>query len=563
MDSNYPHPATKRNNTINSSQQVLRDELDSTSSRVKTEKATATDTFDEDMTMFDELGDDVEGLDMNDEDTGNFVVDDDGAGYTEAETPTPQVKVQSKLNTDVSDEAAILLQNQKKVQIALDPPTSFQPGETPYHKPEPGTTFDPLPGERRYMTFNAVGIIYTTFEGDHSTINVDFHDQSEYSNYQFTDDSNFTVASLSTTGAVFAVESKEVSKNPTPVDEEVEVDGSVTRTSSVLFFRSNARGSNTNDWSHHMLPGEDVVCVAINRISVIATTSLGYVRIFSTSGVQRHIFSLENVVSVTAITDLAFIVYSKGPAFNAQQNLHYMLINTDTGDILQKDRIQLSAGSELNWIGFSETNQAASYDSAGVLRVLERQRRPFQASWVPVFNGKMYAKSVDRNERYWPVGLLRDRFLCIVLRGANTYPFFPLPPVIDIPFQLPLLEPTNESGRLEAEVLCINTITNHERDEAEATNTEGAYVQVFNEADIEMDVALLKLINLACKSEKLSRAIDLTYTLHSEDSIDKAIKIASFHRFTGLAEKMISIKEVCVELGKKKKKKKGSSCVCI
>lgn len=541
VSSEYPHPAIMRNKPA--SQNVLRDELP----RVKTERGApppATETFDEEMDMFDDLGEDVEGLDMNDHSDNipaSFAMSDDDNDEPQQDRPMPP--------RPVKKDPTSIWEKQMKISMQLIPPTSFQPGETPYHPPLPGTTFAPLPGERRYMCFNAVGFISTTFEEDYSSVNVEFHDQSEFSNFYFRDEFNYTVGALSTTGAVFAVEGQETRvKTTKPIDEEgsdheEEVE-EVVRVNSSLYFRSNARGSNTNDWTHTMLPGEDVICVALNRISVIATTSFGYVRIFSTSGVQRHIFSLENVVSVTAITDLAFIVYSKGPAFNTQQNLQYMLINTDTGDILQKDRVQLTVDSELTWIGFSETNQAATYDSAGILRVLERQRRPFQGSWVPVFNGKAHAKSVERSERYWPVRLLRDRLLCIVLRGSNTYPFFPLPPIIDVPLQLPLLHPTTETGQLEEEVLRINTTNHHERDEAEATGTEEAYSQVFNEADIEMDVALLKLINLACKAEKISRAVDLTYTLHSEDSIDKAIKIASFHRFTGLAEKMINIKEV-------------------
>jgi hypothetical protein len=99
-------------------------------------------------------------------------------------------------------------------------------------------------------------------------------------------------------------------------------------------------------------------------------------------------------------------------------------------------------------------------------------------------------------------------------------------------------------GQLEEQILRTNTCNLHERDEAEATNTEDDYAQTFHEADIEMDIALLKLINLACKSEKVSRALDLTYALHTSDSIDKAIRIASFHRYTSLAEKMTNIKEV-------------------
>jgi hypothetical protein len=386
---------------------------------------------------------------------------------------------------------------------------------------------------------------------------VEFHDQTEHRNFHFTDVLNFTMGAIGVVGTVFAVEGKETFKrnikvktersgNDSDDSDDFSDDEDIKRThiNSSLYFRPNKLGSNNKDWTHHMLPDEDVISVAINRTSVIATTSLGLVRIFSISGVQKYVFSLENVVSISAMTDLALLVYSPGPAYNHQQNLEYILVNTDTNEVLQKDKVQLSTDSQLNWVGFSETNQAVTFDSAGVLRVLHRQRRPFQASWVPVFDSKIHAASVERAERYWPVGVLRDRLMCVVLRGNTTYPFFPRPPVKDIPLQLPLLEQSTEVGQLEEQVLRIQTTNIHERDESEATNTEEDYTQTFIDADMEMDVSLLKLINIACKADKLSRAIDLTYSLHSEESMDKAIKIANYHRFTGLADRMTSIKEV-------------------
>lgn len=516
------------------------------------------------MKEIDDLGDDVNmlfddeddgGEDLLEKDTGedvaDFVIDDDGAGYREtpeeAAAAQSRIKTQQTLNLKANHQA--LIRRQQKVELAFDPPTTFQPGETPYHKPEPNKSFDPAQGERRYMAYNLVGIITTIFEEDHSIINVEYHDQTAYRNFHFTDPKNYTMAAISTSGTVYAVESKIAVKknkrlNADGEESESDEDDEEVKTTenSIIYYRPNQTGAD-KDWTHHMLPGEDVVSIAVNRVSVIATTSLGYVRIFTTSGVQRHIFSLENIVTMAAMVDLALIVYSNGPAFTSQQNLEYILLNTDSNEILQRDHVYVTPDSELCWAGFTETNQAAVFDTAGVLRVLQRQRRPDQGCWVPVFNGKVHAAQLGKTEKYWPVGVLRDRLMCVVLRGNNPYPFFPRPPVKDIPLQLPLLEMTTEVGRLEEELLRVNTCNLHERDEAEATNAEEDYEEVFNKADDTMDIALLKLINLACKSEKVSRALDLAYILHRSGSIDKAIRIASFHRYATLAQKMTQIKE--------------------
>ncbi|GAN07973.1 chromosome segregation protein [Mucor ambiguus] len=568
-NSNYPHPAKTRKKPtsagVPASQHVFKTNKDKpsslplhSSSLFADEEAQDDDDEEgDDVDMMEELGEGVdEEEELGENDMGDFVIDDDGAGYVETDEQASERKKQSKLNMASNGSAgmanAALVQRQRKLEAAFDPPTTFQPGETPYHKPEPNTTFEPQQGERRYMAYNLVGAISTIYEDGHSIINVEFHDQSEYRNFHFTDVLNFSMGAISSAGTVYAVEGKEAVKtkggrrengdlldSDNSDDEEEE---ETTQINSTLYFRPNNSGSE-KDWTHHMLPGEDVVSIAINRVSVIATTSLGYVRIFSISGVQRYIFSLENVVSVTAMTDLALLVYSAGPAFGHQQNLDFMLINTETNEVLQKDKIQLTTDSELNWIGFSETNQAATFDSAGILRLLYHQRRPFQSRWMPVFDSRAYAAANQRTETYWPVGVLRDRLMCVVLRGANTYPFFPRPPVKDISLQLPLLEQSTEVGQLEESVLRIQACNAHEKDEAEATNTEEDYADTFTEADSDMDVALLKLINIACKTEKVSKALDMTYILHSPESIDKAIKIAIHYRYTSLAEKMTSIKQ--------------------
>lgn len=536
-----------------------------TPTQIKAEKVNRpqANTFEDNEAMDDDeegedldLGDDVnmsdeegEELDEAGEDVGDFVIDDDGAGYVETEEQK-RAKQQQRLQSNVANSSAVI-RSQRKLESQFEAPATFQPGETPFHKQEVNPSFEPTQGERRYMAYNLIGAVTTIFEGDHSIVDVEFHDQSQYRNYHFTDPLNYSMAAISSAGAVFAVEGKEKPKKPKKLnadgeetddsEDEFEDENEANNTlNSTLYFRPNNWGQE-KDWTVHMLPGEDVVSVAINRVSVIATTSLGYVRIFSISGIQRHVFSLENVVSIAANADLCLIIYSTGPAFSKQQNLKYILMNTDVNEVLQDKNVHITTDCELTWVGFSETNQACIYDSASILRVLQRQRRPDQGCWVPVFDGKAYAKKEQKTEKYWPVGVLRDRLMCVVLRGTNEYPFFPRPPVKDIRLELPLLNMGTEVGVLEEELLRTNTVNLHERDEAEATNAEEEYADIFYDADIQMDTGILKLINLACKAERVSRALDLTYLLHRSESLEKAIKIASFHRYTSLAEKMTNI----------------------
>ncbi|CEG81215.1 hypothetical protein RMATCC62417_15441 [Rhizopus microsporus] len=84
----------------------------------------------------------------------------------------------------------------------------------------------------------------------------------------------------------------------------------------------------------------------------------------------------------------------------------------------------------------------------------------------------------------------------------------------------------------------------YEQDEAEATGKQNEYQDTFDSADIEVSKDILRLINIACKSERHSRALDLVNSLRLSELVDKAIRIASFHHLSSLANSMMRIKEL-------------------
>lgn len=61
--------------------------------------------------------------------------------------------------------------------------------------------------------------------------------------------------------------------------------------------------------------------------------------------------------------------------------------------------------------------------------------------------------------------------------------------------------------------------------------------------ELALDKELIKLIQSACKGDRLARALDLTRLIHHAASIDVAIKVAAFYHLVGLQEKMEMIKE--------------------
>lgn len=61
--------------------------------------------------------------------------------------------------------------------------------------------------------------------------------------------------------------------------------------------------------------------MAINDGYVIAATSAGYVRIFTITGIQTHLFKLENIVAIAGGGNLAMFVYSVGTSFNGNYSI--------------------------------------------------------------------------------------------------------------------------------------------------------------------------------------------------------------------------------------------------
>jgi chromosome transmission fidelity protein 4 len=80
-------------------------------------------------------------------------------------------------------------------------------------------------------------------------------------------------------------------------------------------------------------------------------------------------------------------------------------------------------------------------------------------------------------------------------------------------------------------------LVHHRKDGA--TSEDASLIQ----AELEMDKNLLKVLQTACKAEKLQQALDIANLLTHPQSVDAAAKLAGFFHLTGLQERIHSIKE--------------------
>ncbi|KAJ1870492.1 DNA polymerase alpha accessory factor Mcl1 [Coemansia sp. RSA 990] len=445
----------------------------------------------------DEIDDAGDALD-------DFVVDDDGAGYTEHQVPR---------------------------WMASDPQAyAFQPGSTPW-----------ISG-RRYLAFNMVGSVVSIAQESHNTIQIEFHDKSLHRDIHFSDSFRFSMAALAESGCLFATTTNELAN-----DRSLRTSNDAE---SVLSFRAFASWSANSDWMFKLPDKEHPRCIAASSHGAAAVTSLGMLRLFTVGGVQRHIESLPNrVVACVAHNDLLLLVLETLGALKSnmgarKMEYEYMLMTMDGQKRVATGSCPVSPSGEIVWIGFSEEGHPATCDSKGMLRVLHRYWTSSDACWVPILDTRKLAHDRGSRETFWPVALSAKQFMVATCKGKSRFPPFPQPILDELDIDIPLLHTDTSAGQQESKVFASRLFSEQQSAEAERTDSEypgGASVQMRD--DLEQDKLLLRLIQLACKADKAQRAVDLTLMIKLERSFDAAIKIAVYQKQTTLAERLMRIKE--------------------
>ncbi|KLT43277.1 WD40 repeat-like protein [Cutaneotrichosporon oleaginosum] len=446
----------------------------------KADKLLDDDLFGDDAVVdFDEVGEEL-GDDLGDD----WLVDDDGA-FAE-------------------DDAEVTRGGRTQVVSVTKAQPPFVPGATEWR------------ATKRYLAFNMIGVVDATDQETHNVVNVEFHDKSARRGYHFSDHVKYTMASLGEQGIAYAA----------PAGDNNAL--------SVVHYRPYDSWASSADWSVNLLAGEDALSVAMGGPesglgTVVVATSKGFVRFFTASGVQRYVWRLgEEVVTLAAGRDALLVVHREGgTSLDGCQNLRYSLLDLETFDAVQEGRIPLPRNVTLAWAGFSAAGVPVIYDSAGVLSALDRFRRPNQGRWVPLFDGEV-ARGGKR-ETYWPVGVSEEPGVlhAIILKGAESAPFFPRPLLQDLDLQMPLLATDTAVGALEEKIARASILL----------SAEGS-----DDREVQIDQHLLKLVQSACKADSLARALDVARLMHTSSSLDAARSIADYYRFPGLVERIRRVK---------------------
>ncbi|THH15042.1 hypothetical protein EW146_g5378 [Bondarzewia mesenterica] len=423
---------------------------------------------------------------------------------------------------------------------------AFQPGSTPFeHKKRylgehRGANITMLGDLMALVAYNMIGVIEVTDQDTHNVVDVRFHDSSARKAYHFTDDFKYDLAALGERGAIYACQ---------PENEH----------RAHVLYKPYGNWASQGEWTYELDEGLHVLGVAaggtpptrsLRQLSegdmqgngnVVIATSENELTFLSGTGIERASLPLDgDFVSMVAGPEWVFVVHRDGATtMDGSQNLTGTLYELESLTVLQDRKLPIRKGHTLKWIGISEEGAPAAYDSVGVLYLMPRFRITSRGTWVRVLDTNKLERKQGKDESYWPVGLSGDTFMCLILKGRQEYPGFPRPLIQELSLCLPFRGKDPKDGPLEEHVARESFFLDISRDALgdELTTDD------ISRRELGLDKDLIQLIQNACKTNRIPRALDLTRMLHHTASFDMAIKVAAFYHLPGLQEKMQILKD--------------------
>ena len=459
------------------------------------------------------------------EDGADFIEDDDGAGY--AEDPNRHGK-----------RAANGVEGPRPKRYA--PQAAWQPRI--HQSLQPGST--PWKGNRRYLCLNLTGFVWTVNQETHNTVTVEFYDRQEHRDFHFTDPYMYDKACLNEKGTLFSCRSS--SLHP-----------------AVLYYRPHETWTSRTDWRTQLPAGEEVTSMSLSDSRIVATTTAGYVRIYSLFGVPLKMYRQKSGPAVTCASFRDYVMtVGNGPVGgDGTTRLLYTIENVKRDEICQsEDILALPEGVQLKSVLFSDKGDPCIYDSEGVLLILQHWRTPGQAKWVPLLDTTKLERLAGGNkeESYWPVAVANNKFHCIILKGGEEYPYFPRPLLSDFDFCIPVLSTSNggddgedrEASHMKSlEEQYVRNSLHHslQQDLVENTSATHAQKQEVPAMEREVDKALLQLLAAECREgeERGMKALEIATLMKDRTGkmLEVAAKIAARFQRDILGEKITQLAE--------------------
>ncbi|KAF2463650.1 chromosome segregation protein-like protein [Lindgomyces ingoldianus] len=489
---------------------------------------------------------DILGPMSDDEDMADFVVDDDGAGYA------PVVNGHGKRTNGHLGVIPNGTSKRRAYGSSFEPEIheAFQPGSTPWR------------GNRRYLCLNLTGFVWTVSQesGHHNTVTVEFYDREFHRDFHFTDPFLYDKACLNDNGTLFSCQPSH-------------------NASAMIYYRPHETWTTRTDWRTNLPKGEDVTAIALSDSYVVVTTSANYVRVYTLFGIPVRVYRQKASPAVTCAAWRDYVLtIGNGPiGGDGMCQLLYTIENVKRDEVYQSgDIVALTPNSTLTSVFFSDNGDPYIYDSTGVLLTLLHWRSSGQARWVPMLDTRLLSRleTGAKEESYWPVAVANRKFHCIILKGADQYPYFPRSILSEFEFQIPLTSPSDNSAkdkdedpsamnddeaegatgkkeddttRLTQTLILSNTL--HTQLSSTLSHTRGSPSQRQTLIDLEVaiDRTLLQLLGLECLAgeDRGMKALEIVTLMRDANGkmLDLASKVAQRYGREVLGEKIRELAE--------------------
>ncbi|CAM6053445.1 unnamed protein product [Sphagnum tenellum] len=179
----------------------------------------------------------------------------------------------------------------------------FQSGSTPTHL------------ENRFMVWNSVGIVRSTDTENENSIDVEFHDITFHHSIHLPNVDNYSMADLSSNALILAT------------------NGDESATNGRLFCMLLNIWDATKEWQIDLPPQEFIEAIACGSGFIAVATDKGFVRIFTTGGIQTNLFSISGrVVCLSAFENFLLVIYHFGSGMPDEQSLSMYVLNMESAN---------------------------------------------------------------------------------------------------------------------------------------------------------------------------------------------------------------------------------------
>ncbi len=412
---------------------------------------------------------------------------------------------------------------------------------------------------RRYLVYNSVGDVTIREDPDNgqNRIEIRFADtHSRNKQEAFAENLGYVMASLCDQGAVFATDLEYVDQETLQYRKPL---------GSKVYYKAFGGWLNNNeDFYIDLNEEEKALCVAVGCGWCAVATSAGYLRVFSSAGVQLHVYWLKGpVISMCGSGSQLAVFYNAGQPVDGTIRAHVDLycISCDSPKanrcVVSDFSVPLSREGKLAWVGFDkDLHILTMIDSKGVMSML---MKPLGWQWVPVFDTERTKKTIDHE--YWPVSVSArtSKYTFVLLNGESKPKVFPRPTTSQKDLYIPVAESkeTKDANQQSHHLVYAQALLSHadnsklEQDvfglRAVDNLSDEDYEMRYEELQKEADKSVLKIFQSACRSENVTKAMDLCYKIRSDNGIEAGITLANNFGLTKVAEILDDIKSIRAE----------------